>query len=130
MDGKQIDRNSLNGISKLNVIYVFSQPCTPCNKNIIIWKRISSVMKDKINTFGIIPKELSDEIITFSNNLQLPFRLYCPMNVSQFKEEFRIRSDELAQTIITDGTNVIYSFLGTLDTNEYFRIFKIINNWR
>jgi len=104
-------------------IFIFSKPCTPCNKNIPFWRRISALKRAEV--FGIIPDKVTG-MVNLSGTLQVNFRLYCPENIERFEKKFRVKLD-LAQTLLLERGKVIYIKLGQLTTQDYFEIAKKLN---
>lgn len=71
-------------------VFIFSRPCSPCNKNIPYWRRVSSLKKTDI--FGIIVEDAT-KMANFAESMDLNFKLYCPEDIIKFKENFRLKFD-------------------------------------
>lgn len=104
----------------VSLIYIFEQPCTPCNNNITMWKKIAGILEDKIKVYGVILNEI-DEVVNLSEALSLNFELYSPVDIKKFKKKFRV-TPEVSQTILLMQDNVTYCKTGELETNDYFDI--------
>jgi peroxiredoxin len=121
------ERTDISKIQKrgvISVIFIFSQPCTPCEKNLTFWKKITSVSKKKIDIYGIVFGDIS-EATRFSESLKLNFPIFIPTHEKQFKKKFRVKFN-LSQTILCREAKVIYCKAGELSTDDYFEIVKII----
>ncbi len=100
------------------VIFIFSVPCKPCNKNLPYWRRISALKKGTV--FGIIVDDIA-EMVDFAESMNLSFTLYSPENKEMFDETFKRRSN-LAQTLLLHNGEVIYARIGELIPDDYFKI--------
>lgn len=98
MEGKDIDLAALEE-DRLSLIYVFSRPCSPCDKNIVYWKKIAEVLgKDHVNVYGIVLDSLT-EAYNFAREARLNFKIYAPRNLEKFIEAWRVKSNH-SQTIL------------------------------
>jgi peroxiredoxin len=123
VDKEKIDVSVLNN-QKISLIFIFSQPCSPCNKNIPYWKKLANIFSETSNIYGIILGDIPG-IANFSNSMKFKFKLFCPMDLYKFREKFRLKLN-LNQTIICKNEKVIYIKEGDLEPIDYFRIYKII----
>ena len=112
------------------MVFIFSQPCATCNKSLSIWNRLYSIERDRIKAYGIILEEFNDTNRRYLDFMNIQFELYRPKDIARFRQEFRIKVDNLAQTILYADDRVIYSYLGDLDIKEYEAISHILNEWR
>jgi hypothetical protein len=107
---------------KPSLILIFSRPCTPCDKNIIYWKKFSSILSDSVLIYGIILKDLS-EAINFSKNARLNFPLYVPKELNKFIKKFRLKFKD-SQTIVCVGKEIKYLKLGNISGEDAVKIIK------
>ncbi len=104
------------------MIFIFSRPCSPCNKNIPYWEKISQLLNDQVSIYGIIPGDLT-EAYNFADKAKLNFKIYVPEDIKKFAEHFRVKSNE-ARTILYDG-KVRLIKLGDLDGEAAVSIIKL-----
>lgn len=122
-DGTTVNRFKMSTYETA-AIFIFSRPCSPCNKNIPFWRRLSSLKKADI--FGIIVDEPT-KMVNFSESMNLNFKLYAPFDINIFKEIFRLKFD-LAQTLLLKHGKIIYVKVGELTPQDYFEIAKKLDN--
>jgi len=118
-DGTTVNRLNVRTY-EMTAVFIFSRPCSPCNKNIPFWRRISSLKKAEI--FGIIVEDVT-KMANFAESMNLNFKLYCPEEINKFKENFRLKFD-LAQTLLLMHGKIIYVKVGDLTPQDYFEIAK------
>lgn len=128
--GNTIRRATISNTHFINMVFIFSQPCATCNKSLSIWNRLYSIERDRIKAYGIILEEFNDTNRRYLDFMNIQFELYRPKDIARFRQEFRIKVDNLAQTILYADDRVIYSYLGDLDIKEYEAISHILNEWR
>jgi len=111
--------------NELSLVFVFSEPCSPCNKNLLYWKKISAIFSLKIPIYGVTLKiyKKNDRI---KKAIKANFNIYVPLNLNKFKKTMKLNSN-LAQTIILKKNLIYYIKLGDLDPNDYFEIVRKIN---
>jgi peroxiredoxin len=132
--GEKINYFDLNGVdenkvdiiafrnSQPSLIFIFSRPCSPCNKNIPYWEKISELINGQVSIYGIILTDLT-EAYNFADDAKLNFKIYVPEDIKKFAEHFRIKSNE-ARTIVYDG-RVRLIKLGDLDGEAAVSIIKL-----
>lgn len=49
-EGNAIDNNFLKK-SPYSLVFIFERPCSKCNKNIAYWKKVKSLIKDRIPVY-------------------------------------------------------------------------------
>lgn len=108
------------------LIYIFSQPCSPCNKNTQVWKKIAALSKRDAKAIGIIIDD-HQEALAFSEKLKPNFELYVPVDIPKFKDKMKIRTN-FAQTILYHDGKVIFVKLGMLQGEDYTHILSTIKH--
>lgn len=123
LDGDNIDASILEQ-EKPSLIIIFKQPCSSCNENIQLWRRLGKLVTNRVNVYGII---LNDDVdpVEFSKKTRLSFGLYQPFEKEKFVENWRVKL-KYAQTIIYHQGRVIDVKLGDLSSDEFTEIIKIL----
>ena len=112
--------------SQVNLIFIFKQPCAPCNQNLSLWRRIAGVVKDKnVNVYGIWLGN-QGEMFDLQETSGLDFTIYSPLELEQFKRSLVIKYN-YAQTILYIDKKAEFVRLGNLDGDDYTSILKRIN---
>lgn len=113
--------------SGLSVIFIFKEPCSPCNENFQLWKRIAqlSKTKEKVKFYGIILKDLNS-MVNFYENSKVNFNLYVPEDIEKFRQKLRLRTN-FAQTLLCKGNQVHLSAPGKLEGETFTKILRMIN---
>lgn len=124
MDEKSIDRNALKG-DRPSLIFIFSRPCSPCNKNIVFWQKMAEVLKGKVSVYGIILANVT-EAYNFSQRAGLNFKIYVPQDIDTFIEKMRIKMN-VSQTIVYNGTVRLVK-LGNMEGEEAVSVIKLIKD--
>jgi hypothetical protein len=106
--------------SGISVIYIFSAPCIPCNKNLVILKKLSKLLDDKNKVYGIVfsEYETAKDILDAK---KIKINLYVPQNKKTFIENFRIKH-ELDQLIVINNRRIVFVGVGELSIKDYFKI--------
>lgn len=123
INNESIDASVLKN-SSFNLIFIFDQPCSRCSRNILYWKKIKKLVKDKIACYGIVLSEY-ENMINFANEGGLNFNLYFPIDEDKFKNKLKIRL-KLSQTIILNKNRVMNIHIGNLTPNEFSDILNQI----
>lgn len=114
---------------KLLFIYIFERPCSPCNRNIIYWKRISEIMEGDAEFVAVLIDDLP-KALEFSQKKKTNFPLYVPTNRENFVRAMKIKSNA-AQTILVNKSVVERVILGDMDGENYTDILiqakKLVN---
>ena len=76
--------------NKVSIIYIFSQPCTPCDKNLIYLKKFARLLDKSVAVRGGVVGSLS-EGHKFTRNAKLDFRIFVPVELEKFIDEFRLK---------------------------------------
>jgi hypothetical protein len=114
-EAKMISESILSN-KKPSVIFIFSRPCTPCEKNIVFWKKIQKILSNKIEVYGIVINTPSDAF-DFVNKVELPFPIYIPKDRDKFINKFRLHW-KVSQTIISIKKLVKYIKIGNLTSDD------------
>jgi hypothetical protein len=105
------------------LIFIFSRPCSPCNKNIVYWRKMVEILKDEVNFYGII-LDNPTQAFNFSDEAQLNFKIYVPRDLDKFILKQRIKLN-YSQTILYSGNKVRYLKLGPLEGDEAVNIINM-----
>ena len=119
-DGKKIDEKILKHDFP-SLIFIFSRPCSPCNKSITYWKRLSSILKGKVNVYGIVLSNAT-EAHSFSSNAKLNFPIFIPEDINIFIKNFRIKIN-LPETILYKN-GVVHLRLGEINYKDVTQIVR------
>lgn len=122
MDENIVDRSVLKK-EHPSLIFIFSRPCSPCNKNIIFWKKMAEVLKDKVTIYGIIIDSFSNAY-NFYDKARLNFKIYIPADIKQFIEKWRLKLN-YPQTAIYQN-RIKFIKLGDLTSSETIKIIKMV----
>ncbi|HLP48116.1 MAG TPA: hypothetical protein VK469_19390, partial [Candidatus Kapabacteria bacterium] len=120
-DAKIKNLSDLNS-NRTSLIFIFSRPCSPCNKNIVYWKKIASILGDKVKAYGIVLGKIN-ETFELTEKTTLDFDVYVPENLPKFIEMFRLKLN-FPQTLIYQDHKVIYQKLGELEGEDAAVIIK------
>lgn len=115
-DNAQSSDRSILDDSRPTLIFIFSRPCSPCNKNIVYWKKMAKLLKDKANIYGIVLNDAS-KAFSFSEEAKLNFKIFIPQDLDTFIQTMRLKMN-LSQTIIYHNGGVRKLKLGELDGKE------------
>lgn len=115
MDTSKLSASDLS-IEQPVLIFIFSRPCSPCNKNIPYWKKIAKILNSRITTYGIVLSGLT-EAYNFSEKAKLTFPVYVPNDIKQFIKKMKIKFN-LPQTILYHKDKVYLTKLGKLDGDD------------
>lgn len=122
MDETRIDQSNLEKDRPV-LIFIFSRPCSPCDKNLVYWKKMAEIFKEDVSVYGIILGKLT-EAYNFSETSRLNFNIYVPEDAALFIREMRIKLN-FSQTIIYSG-KVRYVRLGEMNGEEAVGIIKTV----
>lgn len=119
--GDSIDVSALKE-NKPVLIFIFPTPCSSCDRNLAIWKKITAFLENGIDVYGIILNEMS-EVVNLRDKKSPNFSLYVPLQLDEFLEKFRIKSN-LPQTILYDK-GVRFLVLGELEPTDAKNLIKL-----
>jgi peroxiredoxin len=124
MDANEINSSVLKG-KAVSVIFIFKPSCSPCDKNVIFYKKIANILRnnDRISFYGIVLNN-ANKAVNFAEEAQLPFKVYIPQNLKKFRTKMRVKLN-LAQIIVyTD--KVEFLRLGELSSTDAVKILEMI----
>jgi peroxiredoxin len=119
INNEKIALNHIKESKKPILIFIFSRPCTPCNANIVYWKRMSEILKDKATVFGIVLDDFKNAH-NFSLSANLNFEIYVPHQINRFIKSFRLEFN-FSQTILCRSNEVRIVKFGDLNNDEALR---------
>jgi peroxiredoxin len=121
-DGQFIDPLRLKqGIS---VIFVFLKNCSPCDKNIIFWKKIAKLFDNKISVTGVV-LNTPTEGFNFENKTKLNFKIYVPDDLPEYTRDMRMMINQ-SQTIVLKDGRVKMVKMGDLDGKSAVEVINLI----
>jgi peroxiredoxin len=126
-DAREIDSAVLSapGTSKPSLIFIFSRPCSECNRNIYLWNKIAEIAKDKVNVYGIVLDSLG-AAFEFEESANLNFKIFAPEDISKFQRSLRIILNFSMSILYHEG--VKYMKLGDLQSDDAVEIIKLVKN--
>jgi peroxiredoxin len=108
----------------VSVIFVFLRNCSPCDKNIVFWKKITKLFKDNISTIGIVLKPPT-EAFSFAEKSKLNFKIYIPDDLPGFIKDMRLKINQ-SQTIVLQDGRVKRVKMGDLDAKGATEVIKLL----
>lgn len=122
-DAQTRDRSVLDN-NRPSLIFIFSRPCSPCNANIKYWKKITGILKEKADVYGIVLGEIN-ETFELTEKAKINFNVYVPEDLKRFTENMRVKLN-FPQTIIYHNGKVVSLKLGTLEGEDAGKIIKTV----
>lgn len=110
--------------NKLSILYIFSQPCTPCDKNLIYLKKFARLLDKSITIRGIVVGNLS-EGYEFTQKAKLDFNIFVPEDLNRFIEAFRLKLKQ-SHLLVCKGKEIRFVKMGELSSDEFTQILKMI----
>jgi len=123
VEGTVIDNFTLEK-NPHSLVFIFEQPCSECTKNIVYWKKIKNLVKEKIPVYGIVLEDY-DETLNFYHSVKLNFNLFFPENKQKFLDRLRIKYN-FAQTILLKRNRVDQVKIGNLSSEDFLDVIKIL----
>jgi len=114
----KIDISSLKK-SGPSVIFIFSRPCSPCDKNILYWRRMAEVLKGRAAVYGIVVGSL-EEMKAFADKAKLNFGVYAPADLKAFVQGFRLKLSYSQTILYADKVKVVK--VGNLEGEDATRL--------
>lgn len=124
-NAQTVDLSVLND-TRPSLVFIFSRPCSPCNKNIVYWKKMAKLLHGEVNVYGIILSDAS-KAFSFAEEVNLNFKLYIPENLTAFIDAMRLRMN-LSQTILYHRGGVQRVKMGELNGKEATEFIKAVRN--
>lgn len=112
--------------SAVQVLYIFSQPCSPCDKNIIYLKKFARLLDKSVIIRGIAVGTLS-EGYDFAQKVDLGFNIFVPQDLNRFKKEFRLKFKS-SQLIVCQGSTIHFVKTGEISSEEFTEILNMIRS--
>lgn len=110
------------GLDPVSVVFIFAQPCSTCDQNLVIWQKFVKLAKEKVRYYGIVPGNVTEakELVDKTSPL---FPVYIPKDLKKFRDAFRMKSNE-AETIVLRNNKVDFLKTGTLSADEAIQLIK------
>lgn len=101
------------------LLFVFSRPCSSCEKNIPFWNAIAELCDNVIIKGVIIDGNLTQQ----PENINIAFDIVSPSSQDDFMKKFHIRTNH-AQTILIRNHRVEFIRMGILEESDLNEIVK------
>lgn len=121
------EQNSLQD-GKPCLLFIFSRPCTTCDKNLHLWRKMAGILKEEAAIYGIVLGNVT-EGYNFAEQARLNFPIFVPNDLEKFIQNFRIKLN-LSQTIVCKDKRVIHLKMGDIDGEESTNIIGLVRNRR
>lgn len=83
-------------------LFVFEEPCVPCNNNIPYWNRIQRMVKERAQCLGIIKNSLPEDLRSLRRRVD--FDLFMPVDPRAFDTALKSDNTQAAITLfLKDG---------------------------
>jgi hypothetical protein len=125
----QIFINTFLEDKDITLLYIFSRPCSICNKNINQWNKIVKILKGQINVLGIISDSSSEDLEPFRNENRFGYKIYTTVDSTKFKNDFRIILP-YAQTLIFKNNVLKKTYIGELSGEQTIQIIEYIKAFK
>lgn len=123
LEGKSENIN-FSKINKKSLLFIFSLPCVPCEKNFAFWQRLYATLKQDAYIVAIAMAELN-EAMFLKNTDVIKFQIYIPKDKNKFGSSYRVFA--LPQTLLIDNKGKIqWIKLGNLNGDDYNEIKKLV----
>ena len=73
----------------ISIIFVFLKSCSPCDKNIIFWKKIAKLLKNEVSVTGVV-LNTPTKAFNFENKAKLNFKIYVPDDLPAYIRDMRM----------------------------------------
>lgn len=114
--------------NKLSILYIFSRPCTPCDKNLIYLKKFARLLDESVVMRGVVLGNLS-EGYEFTQKTNPGFAIFVPEDLKRSIKEYRLKFNE-SQFIVCRGSEISFVKTGEFSDEEFIRILNKIRAMR
>ena len=114
--------------NSLSILYIFSRPCTPCDKNLIYLKKFARLLDESVVMRGIVVGNLS-EGYEFTQKANPGFAIFVPEDLNRFVKEYRLKFNH-SQFIVCLGCEISFVKTGEFSDEEFIRIFNMIRTMK
>ncbi len=104
------------------MFFIFSRPCSPCNKNIVYWNKFAELLKEHVDCYGIVLNSLS-EAYNFNEKRELKFKIYVPQNLDKFLKEMKLKLNFPQTILYTNRVEMLK--MGDLKPEDAVKIINI-----
>jgi len=111
--------------NEINLIFLFSFECIPCNDNINFWNRLFLNLKTKVNTIGIIIED-RQRLKTLNYNGFIRFPLFFLHKRNPFFSYFKTNAP--LTILIDEAGKIEFIKKGNLDIDDFINIRSIALN--
>jgi peroxiredoxin len=124
LTGVDESRVTLDELKKRDraLAFVFSRPCSPCNKNLVFWNKMAQILGDQVKIYGIVLDDLT-KAYNFSQKAKLSFDIYVPDEVEMFVKSWKIKSNQPLTILVRNGKPalVVLGLLEAKDSGEFIK---------
>jgi len=121
-DAQLIDPMQLKkGVS---VVFVFLKECSPCDKNIVFWRKFAKLFDKKISVTSVV-LNTPTEGFKFAEKAKLNFNVYVPDDLPKYVRDMKMSINQ-SQTIILKDGRVEMVRVGILDSETAIEIMSKI----
>lgn len=106
------------------VLLLFEQPCSPCNRNVNLWRKMSGLLAGKAAVCGVVLESL-EGLVNVNERSVFGFPLYCPREVESFKAQNRVYMN-MAQTVLLVNGKVRFVKMGDIDGGDVTAICRLV----
>ncbi len=114
--------------NEVSILYIFSQPCTPCDKNLVYLKKFARLLDKSASIRGVVVGKLS-EAYEFVQNAEPGFDVYVPEDLNRFTDAFRLKFKH-SQLLVCKGREIRYVKMGEISSDEFTQILKMIRSMK
>ncbi len=97
----------------ISLVYIFLKDCSPCDKNIVYWRKIAKIFNQKISVIGVVLGTPTDAF-NFAEKANLNFQIYVPDDLAKYTRDMRLMINQ-SQTIVLQDGKVKMVKMGNMD---------------
>ena len=112
----------------VSILYIFSQPCTICDKNLFYLKKFTRFLDKSVVIRGVVIGNFSDAY-KFIQNAEPGFDVYVPEDLNRFIDEFRIKFNQ-SHLLVCKGKEIKFVRTGELSSDGFPQILRTIRSMK
>jgi hypothetical protein len=111
---------------KKHLLFVLSNFCNPCEKNVVYWKKLYNQLKNDADVIGIVLSGRR-QALALRDDLGANFSLYAPEGTDKFMNDYKISN--LSQTMLIQGNaRVEWIKTGDLNGDDFLKLKSLVLN--